>query len=118
MNSIWQEIEIEWQGETYKIKPTLAFINHLESKNGRSLMRTLSRLEQRDLPSGMACELLADTLKWAGAEVTAEQVYFESSGLTAELIVAVTQIITACIPQGKVSATPAAKKPQARKRKA
>jgi hypothetical protein len=118
MNSIWQEIEIEWQGKTYKIRPTIEFINHMEAKDGRSLMRIATRAEHRDLPSGLSCEILADTLKWVGVNVTAEQVFFETSGLSVDLILAVTDIIKACVPASKVSAAPAAKKPQARKRKA
>jgi hypothetical protein len=115
--NIWQEIEIEWNGETYTIKPTLEFINHLESKPGRSLSQLFMRLTSRDLPSGVACELVADSLQWAGVQVTGEQIYLETAGLGADVLVPAASIITGCLPQPKSAELPQAKKGQARKKK-
>jgi hypothetical protein len=120
MAAIWHEIEIEWDGEVYTIKPTLDFINHLERKPGSSLSQFFIRAGSQDLPSGRACELVADALTWAGADrVTAEDVYAETAGFGGAVTIAM-QILAACMPQPKESATPATTKkkpaPRAAKR--
>lgn len=102
MAKIWQDIEIEWDGEVYTVRPSMEFINHLESKDGRSLSKLFIRMMKQDLPSVAACEVIADTLKYAGAEVTAEDVFAETSGgVDATAMGLASTILTACMPAPK-----------------
>lgn len=117
MARIWNDIELEWSGDTYTVRPTLEFINHLERKPGRSLSKMFQRMMDKDLPSGAACELIADTLNFAGADVTAEQVYAETSGaLNADTPALAAMILIACMPAPKDTGATGKKKPQASKR--
>lgn len=103
MARIWDDIEIEWQGETYVVRPTMSFINHLEQGEGRSISKLFQRMMQQDLPSGAACELIAGTLKYAGAEdVTAEDVFEETQGgIDKTAVLLASQILLACMPKPK-----------------
>lgn len=121
MARIWDDIEIEWQGETYTVRPTLSFINHLEQGEGRSISKLFQRTMQQDLPSGAACELIAKTLQYAGAEVDADEVFAETSGgIDATAVTLATQILLACMPRPKDPPPMAtdSKKKSAPKRKA
>lgn len=102
MARIWDDIEIEWQGESYTVRPTLKFINHLEQGEGRSISKLFQRLMNKDLPAGAACELIADTICYAGGEVTAEDVYAETrGGIDSTAVGLATQILLACMPKPK-----------------
>ena len=102
MARIWDDIEIEWQGEAYVVRPTMSFINHLEQGEGRSISKLFQRMMQQDLPSGAACELIAKTLQYAGAEVTAEEVFEETQGGIDKVAVTLaSQILLACMPKPK-----------------
>lgn len=103
MANIWNDIEIEWQGETYTVKPTIEFINYLESGEGRSLSQLLIRLGNRDLPSTIACELIAKTLTFAGAEkITTADVFMETGGaIGTQGVNLASTIILACLPTPK-----------------
>ena len=81
MAAIWNDIEIEWDGETYRLRPTLEILNRLEQKPGRSLSQMLIRLTNNDLPSGAACELIAEVINLAGGDVSAEKVFEETAGI-------------------------------------
>ena len=99
MASIWRDIEIEWSGETYVVKPTMELLNSLEQGNGMSLVSMITRLSQRDLPSSAACELIARTLRYAGADIKAEDVYLATTGgLDAAAITMAGTILEAIIP--------------------
>lgn len=102
MAKIWDDIEIDWQGDTYKVRPTMDFINHLEQGEGRSISKLFQRTMQQDLPSGAACELIAKTLQYAGADVSAEDVFMETQGGIDKVAVTLaTQILLACMPKPK-----------------
>lgn len=102
MARIWDDIEIDWKGETYKVRPTMNFINHLEQGEGRSISKLFQRTMAQDLPSGAACELIAKTLQFAGAEVDAEEVFEETSGgIDKTAVTLATQILLACMPKPK-----------------
>lgn len=102
MARIWDDIEIEWEGEKYKVRPTLKFINHLEQAEGRSISKLFQRLMNKDLPAGAACELISDTLVYAGADVSAEDVFENTSGgIDKTAITLATQILLACMPKPK-----------------
>jgi hypothetical protein len=102
MANIWNEIELKWNGEVYRISPTLAFINHLEQGEGRSLSNLFIRLMNRDLPSSISCELIGKSLRWAGAEVTDEQIYETTTGgMSAEAIELASMILVGLMPKAK-----------------
>lgn len=118
MAAIWNNIEIEWEGETYTVRPTMEFINHLERKDGRSISKMYQRLMTRDLPSGAACELIADTINWAGGEAKSMDVFAATSGgVDATAVNLASNILIALMPAPKETApAPTTKKKSARKR--
>jgi hypothetical protein len=104
MAAIWRDIEIEWDGESYKVRPSMDFINYLERKKGSSLSQLFIRAGSQDLPSGKACELIADTLKWAGCKnVTTDDVFAATAGFGDAVALAM-NILTACMPNPPESA--------------
>ena len=120
MASIWHDIEIDWNGETYRVRPTLDLINHLERKPGRSISQMMMRLQANDLPSGAACELIADVIRRAGGDVTPDQVYEQTAGIGVEVLGLASTVLVALLPdvkQGTTSATGAKKKAPAKRRK-
>lgn len=116
MASIWNDIVLTWQGETYTVRPTLAFINHLEQGEGRSLSKMFVRLVSSDLPSSVACEIIAKTLNWAGCKnVTAEDVYSASNaGMSEQAITMASTILVGVMPKTEEK-DGAKKKPVARR---
>jgi len=116
MASIWNDIELTWQDEKYTVRPTMDFINHLEQGEGRSLSSLFIRLINKDLPSSIACELVAKTLSWAGAKVTTEDVYLATGGgLNADVIRMASSIIVGVMPKPKDDAVK--KKPVSKPRR-
>ena len=118
MAAIWNDIEIEWEGETYTVRPTMDFINHLERKDGRSISKMYQRLMTRDLPSGAACELIADTITWAGGDAKVTDVFVATSGgVDATAVNLASSILIAIMPAPKEVPTvaPATKKKSVRK---
>lgn len=102
MAKIWTDIELDWDGETYKVTPSLTLLNHLEQKPGRSLSKLFQRMMEQDLPSGAACELIADTLNYAGAEVNPDSVFEATGGgIGGEAFTMASQILIACLPTPK-----------------
>lgn len=102
MARIWDDIEIEWEGETYKVRPTMDFINHLEQGEGRSISKLFQRAQKMDMPSGAACELIAKTLQYAGAEVDPEDVFIATQGgIDKTAVTLAMQILLACMPKPK-----------------
>ena len=102
MAKIWQDIELEWEGESYTVRPSLTLLNHLEQKPGRSLSKLFMRMMDQDLPAGAACELIADTLNFAGAEVKAEDIFEATGGgINGDAVSMASQILIACLPTPK-----------------
>lgn len=99
MAAIWNEIVLEWEGETFNVRPTIDFLNHLEQDRGASLSAMFLRLNQNDLPSGKVCQLIARTLTYAGAkDVTAEKVFAKTGGIGGDVISAAQTILIGCMP--------------------
>lgn len=116
MAAIWRDIQIQWAGEQYTIRPTLDLINYLERDDGCSLAKMVVRLARQDLPSAAACSVVAKTLTYAGCHVTAEQVFEATNGgIGGELVGMASAILLACMPQPKTESAPAKKKPASRK---
>ena len=114
MAAIWHDIEIEWEGETYRVRPTIDLINHLERKPGRSISKMLIRLQDKDLPSGAACELIADVINYGGGDVKPEDVYEQTAGIGIDVINLTSTILMALLPDTKKGTAPesGAKKPR------
>ena len=98
MAAIWNEIILEWEGETYNVRPTIDFLNHLEQGAGSSLSAMLVRLMQSDLPSGKACELISKTLNYAGAKTTPEGIFAATGGVGVDIVQAAKVILMGCMP--------------------
>jgi hypothetical protein len=112
MAAIWTDIEIEWGGETYTVRPTLKLINAIEQGEGRSLSQMFIRLSRGDLPSGVACEVIARVLQYAGAEVTPEEVFQQTSGgINMTAVSTVMQILAALMPPVDIPMQQGKKKP-------
>jgi len=102
MSRIWDDIEIEWQGDTYTVRPTMEFINRIQQKDGMSISKLFVRARNGDLPSGAACELIAAALQYAGADVSAEEVFEETGGGIDKTAVSLAvKIMLACMPKPK-----------------
>lgn len=98
MAAIWNEIILDWEGETYNVRPTIDFLNHLEQGSGSSLTHLLIRLGNNDLPSGKACELISKTLNYAGAKTTPEDVFLATGGVNVDMMQAAQIILVGCMP--------------------
>lgn len=107
MASIWKDIEIDFKGKTYKVRPSLTFINQLEQGNGNSIQMTYYRATQGDLPSVRACEIICTVLKTADPDldVTVEDVFEETGAVGAELTTNVISVLLACLPTPKETKT-------------
>lgn len=111
MAAIWSDITLEWDGKEYTVRPTMELINILEQGEGRSLSQMFIRLNRQDLPSSAACELIAKVLRYAGANVTAEEVFAATGGgLNRTAIVMVMQILAALMPPVDIPGTAGTKK--------
>lgn len=114
MASIWNDIEIDFKGETYTVRPTMEFINHIEQGPGNSISMLYGRASVGDLPTGKGCEVIAKTLNFAKDEkapvITAEDVLDELTGVGTEFIKTVCTILLACMPEPKKKAAATGKK--------
>lgn len=118
MAAIWRDIQIEWAGEQYTIRPTLDLINYLERDEGCSLSNLVIRMFNKDLPSAAACKVIAKTLTFAGCRTSAEEVFEQTNGgIGGDLVSMASVILLACMPQPKTEAAPAKKKASPRPRK-
>ena len=115
MAAIWNEIVLDWDGETYNVRPSIDFLNHLEQGSGSSLSMMLVRLGRGDLPTGKACELIAKTLNYAGAKVSPEDVFEKTGGIGIEIISSAQVILMGCMPAPQEETT---SKKKATKKKA
>ena len=117
MARIWNDIEIDWKGETYTLRPSIEFINYLEQGPGNSISMLYGRASQGDLPTGKGCEVIAKCLRYTGAkkvaDVTPEDVLEETAGVGVDFITLVCSILLACMPEPKKK-TPLKKKPSTR----
>lgn len=120
MASIWNDIEIGYKGKTYKVRPSLNFINQLEQGRGNSITMLYYRLSQGDLPTGKACEVIALVINFADPDrkepVTAEDVLEETGGVGPVIMALLQTILMACLPEQKENKTTAAAKKKSGKK--
>src|SRR5690625_509313 len=97
MAAVFQTVEIDWRGKSYKIKPTMRLLNTIEQDI--SLSRLVHRLESGDMPLSHIATVIAAFLQSAGAEVTADEVYADLLGDdAADLGTVASAIIAAIFP--------------------
>ena len=111
MAAVFQKVEVEWQGKTYHINPTMRVINDIEQEI--SLARFASRLASGDAPMAHLATILSKLLVSAGAKASPELVYQELMHGTSEQIGAVaSSVMEAVFPAAKKTDAPAKAKRQ------
>lgn len=109
---IFSEIEITWDNETYRVKPTLALIQKIESRGeGFSIGKMYYRQMQGDFPISILAECYQIILSFAGVKVEPEEVYQAFYEKGADYISkAADAFFLACFPQQKEKKTTVKKK--------
>ena len=96
--SVFKDIEIEWKGETYKVRPSMQLIFDLEAVPGCSLIGFANRATSNDAPVSIAYEYVAKTLRHAGVkDITVEKIFEDVGGVRVEMIAIAMQIVSACL---------------------
>jgi hypothetical protein len=96
--SVFKDIEIEWKGESFKVRPSMQLIFDLESVQGSSLTGFASRAANNDAPVSVAYEYVAKTLRHAGVkDVTSEKIFEDVGGVRVEVINMALAIVMACL---------------------
>lgn len=96
--SVFKDIEIEWKGESYKVRPSMQLIFDLESVQGSSLTGFANRAANNDAPVSVAYEYVAKTLRHAGVkDVTSEKIFEDVGGVRIEIVQMAMQIVFACL---------------------
>lgn len=103
MAAIWNDIELEWDDAVITVTPSFEFINKLEQKRGGSLSVLIDRIQNNDLPLGMACHVVAVTLREGGVNVTDEEVFSKVFEMKTSLGALAGAIVGACLPMPKGS---------------
>ena len=113
MGAVFRELELKWEGETYRVKPTMALLNRVEQDV--SLATLAYRASKGDLPVSHLATALAAFLREAGCKVSAEDVYSELAQAEPQMIQeAISLVIQAAFPQTGKREAPA--KPKKRKK--
>lgn len=96
--SVFQDIELTWKGESYKVRPSMGLIFDLESVQGSSLTGFANRASQNDAPVSIAYEYVAKTLRHAGVKnITSELIFEDVGGIRVEVINMALTIVMACL---------------------
>jgi len=96
--SVFKDIEIEWKGESYKVRPSMQLIFDLESVEGSSLIVFARRADGGDVPASIAYEYFAKTLRHAGVkDANAQKIFEEVGGIRVEIIEQACQIVVTCL---------------------
>jgi len=96
--SVFKDIEIEWKGEKYRVRPSMELIFDLESVPGCSLIGFANRAASNDAPVSIAYEYVAKVLKHAGVkDITVESIFQDVGGIRVELVSMAMQIVSACL---------------------
>lgn len=96
--SVFKDIEIEWKGESYKVRPSMQLIFDLESVQGSSLTGFANRAANNDAPVSVAYEYVAKTLRHAGVkDITSEKIFEDVGGVRVEVVNMALTIVMACL---------------------
>lgn len=104
MASVFKEVSLTWDGESFNITPTMAVLNRIE--NTVSLSRLAHRLATGDPPLSQLASVIGIMLREAGSDATDEHVYQElMTGSTDAVQEMAGAVMTAVFPQsGKAEA--------------
>lgn len=111
---MFRELDLNWNGDEKRIKPTMDLLRYLEQRDvGPHLIANL--IASRKVAPGTLSTFVAAVLQYAGYKVNDEQVYEHASteaGFEHLMSTAVTFAV-AMIPQTAIKVEKPAKKPQA-----
>lgn len=119
---MFRELDINFGGQSFRIKPTMDLIRRLEVA-GFSPFQLAARVSKGDQCFGVYASFVAEVLRYAGAEVTDEQLYatLNSGRSLGDIMIQVGQIVAVILPPSPVpvdsagSAVDAGKPKQARR---
>jgi len=117
MAAVFEEVELTWKGETYKVTPTMKMLNKIEQDV--SLSSLAYRIGNNDVPVSLLATAIAAMLQYAGARATNEEVYMQLLNGDPDTVAGMAQaVILAAFPQPKKSEDQPAKatKPAARRK--
>ena len=98
MAAVFQELEISWGGEVYRVKPTMKLLNQVEQNV--SLSSIAFRLGKNEPPVSLMAVVFGIFLRSAGCDVTDEEIYAELIlGDKTNIVEAANLIIMAAYPQ-------------------
>jgi hypothetical protein len=104
--AIYQEIEIEWEGKAYKVRPSYKLVQRLEQSISISSLSW--RCDNGEAPLSQLCDLLSMVLRAAGCKddsADAEEIYLSilhDPEHTARLITMGREALRAFFPQRKL----------------
>lgn len=75
MTAIWNEAEIKWRGQTYRVRPTFALMQSLEQINPAGFEDLIMQGAENRIKAGTVCEVIAAGLQSVGVRVSAEDVF-------------------------------------------
>lgn len=105
MAAIYQEIEIEWEGKTYKVTPTYRMIQRIEQTI--SITHLAAKLGAGEAPLSQLADLLSIALREAGCKsdsAKAEEIFaaLMSDEDAKRLMASGAAVLFACFPQRKL----------------
>jgi hypothetical protein len=96
MSAIYKTIEIEFKGESYKIRPTFDFINSLEEGYEINLLRAIQDVATQSLSISKCAKIVTCALSFAGVKVTPQDVLEEYGTFSGQIIKIAADVILAC----------------------
>jgi hypothetical protein len=73
MSAIFSEIELQWQGESHSVTPTMRLINKIE--NDVSLAKLVVRIQSGEMPMSHIATVYTHLLNYAGVKASVDDVY-------------------------------------------
>jgi hypothetical protein len=106
MSAVFKDVEMEWDGKTYKVKPTMLLLNQIEQRV--SLAGLVRGLSSEAPPLSHLAFVVGSFLRAGGARVEDEEVYRElMTGDVASLLGMRDAILSAIFPEPKKKESPA-----------
>src|SRR5699024_9895570 len=75
MASVYRDIEMEWQGEVYVVRPSMRLMQDIEQRF--SISGVAHRLMNGDTPFSHVASIVGIMLRSAGCKVTDDEVFME-----------------------------------------
>jgi hypothetical protein len=106
MSAVFKDVEMEWDGKTYKVKPTMLLLNQIEQRV--SLAGLVRGLSSEAPPLSHLAFVVGSFLRAGGARVEDDEVYRElMTGDVASLLGMRDAILAAIFPEPKKKESPA-----------